>query len=817
MFGTVVQRIIANRKPVFVADAFCYLALFLTLSIAHANAAPVTASAEPPPGFEMLAAPHATVVTLFYGGEELGQFPAHYTANTLQFDDGASLIKLIPGLEKPDDVTKILSEPLPTHADLLCKHGETIDCGALSPAIAGVIFDENHFSAELFINAQYLAVQDNARSRYLPLPPRQLSSVYSISGAVTGTDSQTPSFAINDNSLLAFGEARLTSQSSLTNQGLRLDSSDLGGDREGLEGHVGLFRDKAMQLVSDSDIAGVSLATSMHTWRDQRQVEGNDVILYLPRRALVSIYREGRLYSTRQYDAGNQIIDTNELPQGASLITLRIQEPNGSVREETRFFAKTPEIPPPGIPSYYFQAGVIRKPPQVDSLIPGLTSDPIIRAGTSRRIADNLGLDVGVTGLKDRGILETGSFLIYEGMKLRTTGLASTRGDKGVQASYKQIMGSWNIAVDARQVWAADQVTNIIDPIPQTLKEAAGTVNYAITPNLNFGFRLNYTQQPDSPSQSSYGPTTSWTIWRVGESTLDFTADAGETNHQFTADGFLRFSMRIGNYGISGAGGYHQGGGNNGPSGNARVWHDDTTPDSSLITGATVQQDPTARSAGIDSSWRNSFGYISGLLQENHSSAGTSTNYGSNFAFNVAQVEDQIQIGGDHTDQSAVMVTVTGDADIPMKIMVNGVEHGAIPPGGRQVFYLPPYKTYAIRLVPAHSGMVDYDDTDHKVTLYPGNVTRMSWAVNTMHVVLGHIVTPDGKPLADAALQKSREPIATDDKGHLQAQLSQIKSLVFKTQDNRSCTVQLPDAKQSGNGVMIYKDPLVCQPGAATG
>ena len=310
-----------------------------------------------PAGFEQLAAPRPTRVTVFYGGDQLGIFAAHSTPDSLRFDRPEDIVAAVPAIKDAPRVTGALQAFLPAHADLLCGPKRVADCGNLTPDIAGVIFNASQLSAELFVNSAFLSASAAPTDRYLPLPDRHLASVLGFNGALTGTDTQTPLYSLSNDATASIGEARLAAQSTVSNQGLRFDSATAGVERQGWAENAGLFRSRSMQLLSDRDIAGLSVATSTRTLLDQYKTAGNDILLYLPRRSFVSILREGRLYSSRAYEAGNQHIATDELPDGAYDITLRIQEPDGATREERRFFVKTQQLPPPDDPAYYLQAG----------------------------------------------------------------------------------------------------------------------------------------------------------------------------------------------------------------------------------------------------------------------------------------------------------------------------------------------------------------------------------------------------------------------------------------------------------------------------
>jgi len=792
---------------------FQVIGLLACIAITLPAFAAVKTKDGPPQGFEELDAPRATVVTVHYGGELLGSFPAHFAPGTLQFDNAEAVVKAVPAITDKAKIIGVLSRALPAHAAMICTHGRTEDCGILSPDVAGIIFDEDHLSAELFINKKYLAVVNENGPHYLPLPGDHMpSSIYAFNGAVNGTGGAPTNFALSNNATFSSGEKRLDVQTTAANQGLRFDTIAGNMEREGWAETGGLFRSNPMQLITDRDIAGVAVATSARTRLDNYKTQGNDVIVYLPRRAFVSIYREGRLYSSHAYEAGNQQLDTTALPDGAYNITIKIQEADGSVREEQRFFAKIQNIPPPDAPIYYLQAGLIRQPAEADSTLPRLTSDPILRAGMVKRIADNLGLNTSFLGVEDRLVNETGLFWLRPTGQLQTTLLTSTSGDLGVQAGYLYNLGKLNGSFDVRQLWMSDRPMPGYEDVMQSSTQATATTSYMISPAFNLGLRASYSQTKNFPSSTVIGPYMEWRIWQNGESMLRMSGNMANTDGQNQGSILLYFSYRFGKYGVSSTGGADIGGGNGGALGSVRAWRDDSTPGNTELLGASVSDDPQRRTVSTDADLRNSFGQLRGSVQDSFGQGESTLSYGGNFSFNAAQMADEIHLGGNQTDQSAVIIDTHGDADQDMKIFVNGMERGSVKVGERQVLYLTPFHTYRIRIALAKNGLVDYDGGERKVTLYPGNVVKLAWDANKFYVVAGRIVTPDGKALAGGTLRESHTQVATDETGRVQAEISAPKNLTFATADGSGCQVHLPQNVTPTNGVLVYRDNLVCTP-----
>jgi Mat/Ecp fimbriae outer membrane usher protein len=762
-----------------------------------------------PDGFEQLNTPKPSMISLYYGGDFLGNFPIHMTPATIQFDDAEAILNLIPNIDLKNDLMTASRHPLPVNADLLCSEKRTQDCGILDPEIIGIIFNEASLSGELFINKNYLSISNQDGTRYLPLPEKNLSSIYMFNGAVNGADQSDMNYNLANNAVFAYGEKKLVVQSSVADQGLRFDSMKASVERRGWETGTGLFRSHPMQLVGDTDMAGVSIGTSMRTVLDKNKMQGNDIILYIPRRSFVSIYRDGRLYSSRAYEAGNQVIDTSDLPEGAYTITLRIQEVDGATREETRFFAKNQEIPPAGHPLYFAEGGVIRQAAFNDDTLPQLSSKPIVRAGTVRRLNDTMGLGISGTGVSDRVAMESGIYWIRSTTQLRMTGLASTKGDMGLNANYfynkKQLSGS----IDIRQVWAEPHSDIEYQNLFTDIKQVSSMIAYAIQPDITVGGRASYSDQQTFPSSITIGPYAQWRIWQHGESSLELNADIARSNNQTQGDMMIRFTHRLGDYGISGTAG-NRFGSQASPIGSARAWYQKNTPGEYIQVGAGISGDSDNQTLSGDGDWRNHFGQIHGSVQQSVGHTGSGLGYGGNFSFNAAQRDRDIYIGGNQSDMAAMVIKTKGDTNAVMNIFVNGSLQSTVRVGEEQVLYLTPFHTYRIRLAPQTPSLIDFDGNNRQVTLYSGNVGSSEWVINNFYVVSARIVDENGYALSDALLQESRVQNATNDTGRIQAELSNPDQLHFVKPDGTQCLVSLPKNTVPINGVLLYKNDLKC-------
>lgn len=777
------------------------------LGFSHAQAMQVTQGA--PEGFERLAEPRPTFVNLYYSGDLLGRFPAHFTPTHLQFDTPDAVLQALEDVKPTAALREALAAPLPANAHALCKPRRP-GCGQLAPDAAGVIFDETTLAAELFVANPYRRLQGSGE-RYLPVPKdAPFSSVHAFTGAVAGTDNDIY-FNGTANGIYSLGEARLTTQSSLSNEGLRFDTAAASIEREGWEASAGLFRSRPMQLIADRDIAGVSFTSSTRTLRDKYKSAGNDIILYLPRRAYVSLYREGRLYSARAYEAGNQVIDTSELPDGAYNVTLRIQESGGDLREEQRFFAKSGDMPASGEPVYYLQAGVIREPAAADDTIPRFTGDPLLRAGYGARIGDNTGAGIGLLGLRDRAALEANAFWLGEGMQLSAAAMASSKGDAGVQATYIYTDERLSATFDARKVWMSSGPMAGYDMLVSDITQATAIVAYALHSDVSVGARASYSAY-DGYETMTAGPYAEWRIWQENESMFGLSASVARTDGENEGNLLLSFTHRFGeanDYGLSSTLGHGYGGMSRGINGTTRVFHERIDGPETLRLGGGMSADTRSQTLSADADWRGRMGQLQGSIQRSFGDA-QAFGYAANVAINAAQQGGNLHIGGNANERSAIVVTASGDADSELRILVNDAELGRVAPGASQAVYLSPYQSYRVRVVPTKPELLAYDTAERKVTLYPGNVVDMHYKLDRFHVVSARIVRADGTSLSDALLEGSNQAVSTDAKGYLQAEIRASRRSFVLEKDGVRCRVRLPaiDAK---NGVLLYREPLPCR------
>src|SRR6185503_8029423 len=319
---------------------------------------------------------------------------------------------------------------LEAHSDLVCSAASSGSCGSLPEGTEGIIFDEQSFRVDLFLKAADVRPAGPA-SPYLPLPSAQPSLTSSLGFAVSGTTGSSPIYDVQNRTIAAFGSVRLRADTSYASHiGLLADDAVAELDRPNLRYSAGLFWAPGLDLTGRRRIAGIGFGTQFDTRADRESLMGTPLILFRSQPSRVDFLIDGRLVASRSYDAGNDILDTSDLPDGSYPLVLRLQDSSGAVREERRFFVKTPEVAPAGQPLYFAYAGMLANT-RVHHPV-GLSNTLYYQAGTARRLSRPFAVDLSLIGTQKKVMAEAGGWLLSPLAQVRAAALLSTAGDKAV-------------------------------------------------------------------------------------------------------------------------------------------------------------------------------------------------------------------------------------------------------------------------------------------------------------------------------------------------------------------------------------------------
>ena len=162
-----------------------------------------------PAGFEDLLAPQRSIADIYFGGRFITTMSVTYTTDYVELLDPELLARQITTLLDINPVAKALYGELNTHAEAICHNDQDTGCGIIEPEIAGVIFDESRFRADLFIHPDFLEVKALSYDRYLPDSTAGLGVIQNLSANISGNLNNTNSpknYTIFGNTFFSYRE-----------------------------------------------------------------------------------------------------------------------------------------------------------------------------------------------------------------------------------------------------------------------------------------------------------------------------------------------------------------------------------------------------------------------------------------------------------------------------------------------------------------------------------------------------------------------------------------------------------------------------------
>ncbi|MGB5580196.1 MAG: CS1-pili formation C-terminal domain-containing protein [Woeseia sp.] len=793
------------------------LATYIPAALAESGAtsAFVTTSSSPPRGFEDLAGPQVTQVDVYYGGRLQLTTMARYERDEIELLSPDEVVAAIPNLTDRMMVTEALTGPLQANADKLCLRATQQDCGTLAPGIAGVIFDESRFRLDLFVAPYLLEAQTVHRSRFLPEPSADFSSLHMVSLSLSGGDRlEQDGYNISAMSLFARRADRLRARYDLADDGFSVSELSWQRDLPGWQYEVGSFRSygRSIAFLGERHIIGLRAGGSLDTRADLETAEATPIYLFLNQRSRVDVRRAGQLLDSRFYEAGNQQLDTSQLPDGAYEIEVQTQDGSGQGRRQTFFFVRSARLPPLDQPLYFFEAGRLAQ--TGESTLPQVGDNNWLRAGTARRFAGNFGAETELVHNGGTTMLQGGVFLFGQGWQLEAGLLGTSRSDRAVSVRGTLRRGQTAAGIDLRRVRAAPEavLTDPFDPVPQSYTQGALTLS---TPLFDGRFiaRAQLDQRGSAGTNTALGVSYSRSLFRRSGLLVDLNIDATSD----PTDSVLRIGIR----------GYWRRDGMTasvkphiaarfGDSSSTKLMLDARATRNSRATrfgdvGGSVfaASDVDTQTFGAGVTSESGFGYGNVDVQHTSRFGYDSLVYSANARFSIVTDDRKLAWGGRRSDLSAIVLDFSGDASTDFAVLVDRHPAGVVQTSKRNVIGLRPYRTYEIRLEPRGETIVDFDQRVRSVTLYPGNVETLRFEANEVTVVVGQIVDPSGIPLANARIDGISGYAGTDENGWFQIEIAGPQVLSIRRADQTSCAVKLPPY-QSEQGLAVL-DPLICQ------
>ena len=769
---------------------------------AHASDRPIIAMGEPA-GFANLTAERTMVVDLYFGGIRRGEARIDVTPGSIRFVNPRGVLGLLPSLESPDLVLDALSgHELPANSDLRCSLGTDPEtCGRMAPSVFSVIFDPDRFRVDIFLNPRFVSVQSRVEQQYLPTADGGPSLINSTGAVLSGQFGERKQYAsVFDQLILAEGDKRLRADAGYTT-GLGFDAErvQVEWDRPGWRYSAGAMWSPGSELEGRRKFVGGGVESQIDTRLDKDTITGSPVVFYLEQRARVDILRDGRLLSSAIYEAGNQQIDSSNLPDGSYDITLHIEEPGRAPRDERRFFTKSRQIPSLGRTDFFLFSGLLIDDSRVGRAERAdgayFHGGLAVRASRSWAFAGRVELAGRVVSS------ELSATYLTSFAQVRAAAVADSEGTVGGTLQLASAGTSrLNFNFDLRRVVQEGSRSSPDAPptgepyldgfahVRGSYAQMGGLVSYKLA-NLRFLGTGFYREEAGQDPQYSIGPALEWDVLRRGRVTLTVRGDMTVTE-QGNA-GFAGMSLRLlgprSTYSaLAGARASSIEGDDRGDGAVAAMsgsWSS-TVAGGDLSLGAGLEHQPRRENAVLSGDLRHPGGSLS--LDVAHSDvSGSDTNqYSIGFQTTLAVGAGQLQVVGKTTSESLLVAHVDGaNTEDTFEVLVNEQPAGTLAGTRALTLALPGYRSYSVRIRPTGERLLAYDSAARAVALYPGTVARVAWKAAPITIKVGRLVNADGSPVRGAVLTARGAWAETDDQGLFQ----------IEAPDNIELTVALPD------------------------
>ena len=795
-----------------------------------------------PAGFEDFLEPQTTAVDVFYGGALLLTTLATYTPDTIQFDAPEEVSAQLNNVIDPHYILSLLQAPLSPNTELICYDAGQEDCGSIKPEDLEVIFDDGRFRVDVFIHPNLLSVQDSLGSKYLPPATTDFSYLTNFAGTLSGGDGESQ-FNLQGVSLFSQREQRVNATWNIDDaNGPAVSRLFWQKDEQDFHYQAGWFSSNSRYLdfVGSTELIGASYSTSLNIRTDLDSARGTPIQVFLSSRSRVSLLKDGRIVSSAFYDAGNQMLNTSALPEGAYDVEVQITDLSGRQEVIRRFYAKTPRIPPEGQDLYFIEAGDISRIGR-DATFPQGQGEFTIRGGYSHRIKDEFGVDVASAYAATELVVEAGLYYLQPSYSMQPKMMLSTEGDVGLSlitfGRYKKFSGSYSL----RNIWSDNHrdLSGDYHLINGSASSHSLSLNYPIRKG-QLSFHTSINKRGDESADNTYSLSYDRGLYKNLYSQLDLTTEYSASDEDTLF--YVRLNWRQSRERVT-----HT------AYGSLRV-EDDTQRDSSYLRagynaswsdGELYPNDIQARLDVNADKYNQRLGgemtYLADVgrarLALEHQVDATnnnrSTSYVGNFSSSVAGEHTVIGWGGKEASQSGILLNIVGDVEgVYFDVVINRRKHGQAKSGQAVFIPLSPYETYDIQLKDRGVEFIAFDDKPKQVTLYPGNVEVFEWSADMLKVVIGRLVrripgcqleevSDDGigfaddlekkcwVPMINARLEGAHGWATTDSDGFFQAEVKAKTNQMIAKRKDYSCTINLP--KYTGDDGLVYlEEDLRC-------
>ncbi|WP_239692455.1 TcfC E-set like domain-containing protein [Microbulbifer mangrovi] len=698
------------------------------------------------------------------------------------------------------------------------------------PESLAVIYDDSRFRLDIFVAPELLPKQAAIDTPYLPDATSDFSFIQNLTGAWSGVETNlgqtTRSASLFGTSILSFGESGLHSRWSATDEGNPfVHELHWTRDYQGKAYSLGLIQPESYfsSFIPSPYLYGVHYRSSNNSRADNFYREGTPLEVNMPTRGRAEILREGRLIYSTMLEAGNQLLDTSNLPGGAYEVEVQTYDEGGRpLGRYTQFFAKDALLPPAGEWSWEVLAGKPARSTEFDTL-PEQAEAYYLKGSLARRISDNAGLFSTLASSDSQQALELGTRWLQEHFEFSPSAIYGSDGSRGyrllaqLHTPYFDLGASETRITDSPNITGDTGTYNILtrDTFNRNVTLSSAIFGGRASIRHSESDRTRALDSPDIILDGNLARGQKLTTFEFQRNLLrtrswygdfSFSHSIADSEQQLTAVTF-QFRHRGDRWSSGSTLRYDRDESGNGfaRAGMSSSWNDRDlwAYDVSQQFSAEASADNTYLGSQTRVAGRRGYGTSTLSYRDNRDSGLRTTNYLGSFSTSLMSSGDTFSWGGERTLNSAVIVDIIGSENEDFEILVDGARRGYAKGGTQSVISLPAFRTYNLSLRPLADGFHDYRETYETITLYPGNVATTDYAVQTVILVLGRLMNGD-QPMVNTKISIGKYAAVTDDFGVFQIEIhGKPKTLRVPPVQWGKCEVAIPEQTANEDWINI--------------
>ncbi len=787
-----------------------------------------------PEGFESLDLPRLMLVDVIFNDSVMGTTSVTVDGDSVSFDDPKQVLDRLDSVRSDDELLQVMSLPLDTHVEKLCyRPGDPVGCGSVHAEPFAVIFDEDALTLTVFVDSAFQRVRTAGSARYLEPPATVGSAILSLDASSVSVGGEPWQHELRAESWLGYGPGYLRGILNVDSEEkrARLDSLALVHRLKDHELLLGSYAFPNAPALSGFDVLGLRLSTSMNTRIDPERIRGSEISILLDRRSLVQLYVGDRLYSTQSLEAGLVAIDTADLPDGHMQVEVRIADPVSGPRVEYHRFARSTLLPPRDRTSMMVALGVPERQGS-STFLPQPRKVGVGSVRLARRTGDSAAVALGLSHLGDLDLLQPEFVVLLHDLTFQASASLGFGGELGAG-----VLGLWQRGVvsaslsgdwfdHGRASHGNDVVSTVSRPwIPDERAQVSATIDGLVGQRTSMGVFGSYRREGGSQQYShsfSVGFAVRHRLYEKARMRSSLSArvrrEAGEINasldFRLTFGGSSRLTSVLA--GVAGSGLSRSSG--SGSDAEQTVigidsrWQGDLRDDWQYEGGVWGSAGSGGSTVGIDAGMhhRNFSSEFQSQWREYGRGVG---NTDSAFRLSTQLVMDRggIAFAGVDSARAGIVVAVSGEpAGAEYDIVVNSARVGTGRVGSPTFVGLPPFERYEVQLQPHALLASTIEQEGFEVTLYPGNIVRLSTEARERHLLIATVVDSRGELLGNAIVQRDEGPLMISSDGLLQLETSNGEAFDVVQEDGSACTLTMPQ-HMGKDEVVVLDASLVCQ------